>query len=267
MKRTLLYGIILTAVCFTTQAQLGPGYMGKRCAVGYGINFSPAVFGPNGQEASMLQIGHSEGGEMAFNSMHEGFIEYAFKSRTCIGFSGKYFKTTYANQAALEYTGNYSGSPAGMYTIKGIEYNLYFKFYPKRYVAPWGRYVILGAVFNRFVCFYDPSRMNVQSYDYNTGKTTTISPFGATEQDYVRGDLKFGWGRSRILFNRITLDYGVNFGIFALAGNVITTVLFDGEDGFSSGLRTSDYIERTSKRRVRQVSSMNVFIKLGVLVF
>jgi hypothetical protein len=269
MKRIGLYSIVLIMLVQVLPAQLGAGYMGKRCVVGYGVNFSPAVFGPNAQESSLLQIGNSTGGEIAFNSMHEGFLEFAFKSRTCVGFSAKYYKTSYANQEPLDmqvfgsFYGNYiNESPPGMYSIKGLDYSLYFKFYPRRYVAPWGRYIIAGAVFNKYVCTYDPSRMNIKYNDANTNQVVTLN-FGPTEQDYFRGDLRFGWGRSRILFNRVTLDYGVNLEVLALLANVFTKV----DDFFYKPFTNMDYIERTSKRRVREVSGINVFVKLGVLVF
>jgi hypothetical protein len=276
MKKIVLYSIGLMMLTLVLPAQLGPGYMGKRCAVGYGLNFSPAVFGPNGQEACLFQTGSAPGGDIAFNSMHEGFLEFAFKNRTSIGFSAKYYRTNYANQASLDNQSNSAyydlrGNPQGMYSIKGLDYNLYFKFYGHRYVAPWGRYIIIGAVLNRYKCTYDPSRMYVPWSHYdNTTYTyteTKFKDFGPSEQEYMRGDIRFGWGRSRILLNRLTLDYGVNFELFALAGNVFTTVLFEDEDGFSSGITTTDYIERTSRRRVRQVSSVNIFLKIGVLIF
>jgi hypothetical protein len=254
-------------------AQLGPGYMGKRCVAGYGLNFSPAFFGPNGMEESILQIGNSAGGELAFNSMHEGFFEFAFKNRTSVGFSAKYFRTSYANQEQVQYndyTGGYGygnyGHPSGFYHIKGIDYNLYFKFYHRRYVAPWGRYIILGAVLNRYKCVYDPSTMFFTFYDSNNYENKTMSNFGPTEQVYMRGDIRFGWGRSRILFNRITLDYGINFELLAFAGNFVEKGELD-EIFYYNLILNSNYIEKTSKSRVREVSSVNLFIKLGVLLF
>jgi hypothetical protein len=256
-------------------SQLGPGYMGKRCVLGYGFNFSPAVFGPNGQESCLLDVGNAAGGELALNSMHEGFIEYAFKNRTSVGFSAKYFRTSYANQVPLEYyysgSGYSSGSigePSGLYHISGLDYNLYFKFFHRRYVAPWGRYVILGAVFNRYKSVYDPSAMFLVYEDHSTypPQKKKLSDFGPTEQDYMRGDIRFGWGRSRILLNRITLDYGISFEIVALLGNFLDKADINVDFSFDA-IQHTRYIQTTSRRRVREVSSVNVFIKAGVLIF
>ena len=66
--------------------------MGKRVTAGYGFYFSPALLGSNASESSIIGRGNAVGGDMAFNTMHEGFLEFAFKKRVSVGFSFKYYK-------------------------------------------------------------------------------------------------------------------------------------------------------------------------------
>lgn len=278
MKKTLFY-LLLSAFAFNAFPQLGPGYLGRRFQAGYGFNFSPALLGSNGAGESIVGRGNVVGGDMAFNSMHEGFLEFAFKNRTSVGFSAKYYKTTYHNgaYAYAQYYDPNGGSydtpndpPTGIYTIKGLNYTLYFKFFNKRYVAPWGRYFILGPSINTYKCFYDPSVMYLQ-YDYYSGFSNSVikvSDFGPQGQNFFRVDLLFGWGRTRIVGERFTIDYGINFEAIALGYTLWDTIGENPLELFSEVRTTNlNYFERTSKSRVREVNRLNIFLKLGVLLF
>lgn len=274
MKRRILYFLF---VLLSTQAfsQLGAGYLGKRFVMGYGFHFSPALFGSNGSGESIIGRGNAVGGDLAFNSVHDGFLEFAFKSRTSIGLSVKYYKTTFDNfTSAYTYT-NYAnsvysldGSPTGFTNISGLNYALYFKFYHRRYVAPWGRYFLIGPSINTFKCTYDPATMRMVGYDYSIGGSYYVNDFGPQGQQFVRADLLFGWGRSRIIANRITFDYGINFQFIGLCYTVWDAFGESPFDGFGTETITNlNYIEKTSKRRVREVNKLNIFLKVGILLF
>ncbi len=277
MRKTLLY-FLFSSLAFNAFSQLGPGYLGKRFQVGYGFNFSPAVFGSNGAGESMIGRGNVSGGDLAFNSMHEGFFEFAFKNRASVGFSAKYYKTTYDNRtnayiynidASYNNYYSYNDFPSGYYTIKGLNYTLYFKFFNKRYVAPWGRYFIVGPSLNTYRCSYDPSQMYLTyTSTYSSPPTKKFSDFGLQDQSFMRGDILFGWGRSRIAFDRLTIDYGVNFEVIAL-GFTLWDLIGENPLDIISGNRTTNlnYMETTSGSRVREVNRVNVFIKVGVLLF
>ncbi len=273
MKRIIFY-VLLVVLSEKTFSQLGPGYMGKRLQVGYGFHFSPAILGSNGSGESMIGRGNATGGDLAFNSTHDGFLEFAFKNRTSIGFTARYYKTTFDNSVSAYATVNSSGyaysigsTPKGFYEIKGLNYGLYFKFYHKRYVAPWGRYFMCGPVINTYKCFYDAS-MNMSTTDYYNGNAPVyVYDFGPQGQQFVRPDLLFGWGRNRIIGNRITVDYGINFEALALFFTLWDTVSENANIFDATQITNLNYFERTSKRRVREVNRLNVFIKVGVLLF
>jgi hypothetical protein len=111
--------------------------------------------------------------------------------------------------------------------------------------------------------------LGVQNYYYNNGSysDTLIANFGPKEQNFTGINFMLGFGRSRIIANRVVLDYGCNLQLFSVASGVLD-VVFDGEDLFTSTKNTNTgYIENTYKRRVRGVNRFNVFLKVGILLF
>lgn len=282
MKRVIAYIFSFLILSIYSYSQ-STGYMGKRLLLGYGMHTSPAIMGSNAQNESMIgDGGTAETGSLAFNLIHEGYLEFSASSKWMICFSARFYKTTYDNHLNFKnYGGNYynesyvqyrGSSPDGFYNIKGLTYTLYFKYYGSRYVAPWGRYVMFGPTLNTVKTTYDPAIMKVNGTFYNTSlygnnaSDTVVTNFGAAEQTYKGVNLMLGFGRSRIIANRITIDYGCNIQLFSLANT-----LFDlNETGFFHRQETIDannYIERTVFSRVRGVNRFNVFLKVGVLLF
>lgn len=251
--------------------------MGKRFAAGYGFYFSPALVGSNGKGNTIAgsASGHANDGTLAFNSLHEGFVEYTMSKKFVLGFSARYYKSTYDNNKSLEipYTslpdqGSYQvqdRNPLGLYHIKGLNYSLYGKLYFSRYIAPWGRYFIFGATLKTFTCTYDPDEMKIRFQGSYGEPNVYYNNFGPTTQKYKGFDIMAGFGRNRIVANRITLDYGFNVNVFALLG----TLFDNGGDDFSltNYLTPDDYIKSTSHARVRGVNRFNAFLKVGVLLF
>jgi hypothetical protein len=259
------------------------GYMGKRLLLGYGFHTSPALMGSNANNKSMIgDGGTAETASLAFNIIHEGFLEFAPSSHWMICFSARYYKTTYDNHLHFKnYNSNYSNSsyisykstsPDGFYNIQGLTYTLYFKYFGSKYVAPWGRYVMFGPTLNTVKTTYDPAIMKTRGVYYNSSNygnnssDTLVSNFGPIEQHYKGVNFMLGFGRSRIIANRITIDYGMNVQFFSLFNT-----LFDLNDvGFFHRNETIDadnYIEKTVLSRVRGVNRVNVFLKVGILLF
>jgi hypothetical protein len=260
-----------------------PGYMGKRLVIGYGFHFSPALFGSNAQGATIIgkMDGNASGGEMVFNALHEGYLEYALSKRFSLGISTKFYKTTYDNHEPLSVSVNqqdqygyispvyYDGNPKGLYYIKGQNYALYGKLFKRGFIAPWGKYMMFGINIKRYTCSYDPAEMKLTTSDhsgYYYDNYPPITDFGPREQSFTRFDVLFGFGRTRVLYNRITLDYGFNLNLFA---TVMT--LFDVSDyGLPFSLTrptNTTYIESTAPWRIRGVNRCNAFLRVGVLLF
>lgn len=286
------YIVLFLITGFASYSQ-SAGYMGKHIHVGYGFNTSPAFIGSTpGQKTIFGDRGSAERAVPAFNIVHEAYLDYLFSSKWTIGLSARFYKTNCDNGMGYDspfkssyyapYSSNYndrsdgSEHPDGFYNIQGGSYALCFKYFGSRYVAPWGRYVMFGPVLNTYKATYDTTTMkdqlyyydnnnNNSNYNYN-GYDSTFSDFGPKTQSYKKIAIMVGWGRSRIIANRITFDYGVTAQPLAL----ISTVLR--QSGFMSifikkDISNTNYIEESSKRRVRGINSVNVFVKVGFLLF
>lgn len=95
-------------------------------------------------------------------------------------------------------------------------YSLYFKFFKQHYVAPWGRYFVLGITLNTRKAIYDSSEMSVYYNDpKRSGAILRFNDFGPAEQKFKYPDILMGAGNSRIIADRIILDYGYNINIVA----------------------------------------------------
>lgn len=251
------------------------GYMGNRLQLSYAFNTSPALFGASSQNTTLIGDGGTAmTGEFALNMIHEGSLEFMPSGKWIIGAGVRYYKTAYDNPDevsgyyATKYNGinYYSGYPSGYYTIKGLSYSLYFKYFGKRYVAPWGRYVMFGPILNTYKAYYDPSIMNLKvEGDYSYDKDTVISNFGPQGQSYKGFNILLGWGRSRVIANRVTVDYGCNFQLLSV---LMTMFDLEGENFFLAGDSAPQYyIGNSIRGRVRGVNRFNVFLKVGVLLF
>jgi hypothetical protein len=268
--KNIKHFILFVIVIFSANVMFAqsPGYMGKRFVAGYGFHFSPGYIGSKGLTP--------------LNMLHEGYLEFAASKRFMIGFSARFYNSVYKNGRSVEFnTYNVSNSyvnqnygvPIGSYDIKARNYMLYGKIFHKNYVAPWGRYFMFGVTLNTYDATYDPSVMNIlvtdNYYDNYTNNyvhnNLYYTDFGPKTQSYKKIDVMLGFGRSRIIANRVVIDYGYNINVLAMA----LTVFDAPDDNVLEGTTlTSDYyIEKTSAARVRGVNRFNLFLKVGVLLF
>jgi hypothetical protein len=235
-----------------------PGYMGKKSVVGYGPYISPVIFGSvSGSSLNKINI------------MHEFFIERAVKPRFSLGFSFKRYKTLYDNSGLVYIPPSYyyyrGYRPTGSYSIVCNSYNFYGKFYKRRCLAPWGKYMIFGLNVMKYKTIYDKSVMQVETFQqtnsyYVSTQPLIYSDFGPLEQEFTSADIFFGFGNSRIIADRIVIDYGYVANAFA---SLLTLADADKEEVLS--MDPHEYIKVSSRVRLRGVNRLNVFLKLGFL--
>lgn len=229
--------------------------MGKRFVAGYGLYANPRFA--------------SSAGGVGINLTHEGYVEYAIKRSISIGFSAKLYRAVYTNERDIVLVvGNavnqIDRKPAGFYDIKGRNYAVYFKFYRRNYLAPWGKYMILGAGLNTIKTIYDPETMYVTGTDMYSGKSYVYySDFGPNPQTFKRFDILFGNGRNRMIGKRVTLDYGYVMNVIGMASILVDAA----ELSNKSTSYMSAYIKETAVDRARARNKFNVFLKVGVLLF
>ena len=250
-----------------------PGHLGKRFVLGYGAHFSPAL--SNGDARNNTIVGHRSSqhgsaatGQFAYNYTHEAYLEFALSARFMLGFSGKFYKTVYdnaidANSNKYNNSYNLSNDVQGYYKINGKSLCLYGKLYGKRYVAPWGRYIVFGPVLNLYNTTYDSTIMFQTTTNYNNYAITHVSDFGPLNQSFMGFNILFGWGRTRIIADRITLDYGINMQVLSIPGLLYDII----QSNKSNNYVNSVYIENTAGGRIRGLNRINAFIKVGFLIF
>jgi hypothetical protein len=230
-----------------------PGYMGKRVVAGYGFYFNPG-FGN-------IALNYSDS---PFNTLHELFLEYSTKKRVAIGGSLQLYRYIYNNVRLTALNGQYSAiyKPEGSYTIKGNNFKFYGKFYKSSYLAPWGKYFLLGLVINKYTASYNTSEMYLSGVTYPGSTFASPPDFGPTNQIYLKTDFFVGAGNSRIFADRFVFDYGYNINVVALTGGVLKGFIDFNE---SRELTVDEYISETSLNRMWAVNRFNFFFKIGYL--
>ncbi len=246
------------------------GYMGKRLFFGYAFNTCPALWGSNANNKTISGTeGNAESGKIAFNVLHEGFFECILSSKWTMGLNARYYKTTYDNATMMVETNrdliyNSRTTPEGFYTIKGLSYGLYFKLFTAKSVAPWGKYIQFGPVLNTANAFYNPNEMYVNAqtqyavnYSYER-RDTLLTDFGSQKQSYKGFNFMFGFGKSRIFYNKLIVDYGCNMYLLSAFPNIALT--------YKQDITTQNYIQKTINRRIRGINHFNAFIKIAYLI-
>ncbi|PBQ31970.1 hypothetical protein CNR22_09375 [Sphingobacteriaceae bacterium] len=270
MRRFLFFLIVASSLVSHGQA---PGYMGKKTTIGYGFNINPAI------TAALADYGTS-----IVNTQHEFFIEQVLGKRFSLGASFKLYKSTYNNTGQVdmksEYynagyisfstyqiagygTSPYLADPQGQIKIKARNFALYTKLFRRKYVAPWGKYILLGATLNVRTASYNPNEMRVEdriqtsSYPY-TYEDITFNDFGDIKQRYLFPDMLFGMGNCRIVGKHLIIDYGWTMNVAAMAAGVV-----DAFDIYKP--EPDEYIQRNSGMRVRGINRFNAFVKVAYL--
>ncbi len=267
-KQIFLLVLISISVSFFAQSE---GYMGKHFVVNYGIHLSPAIIGASKNNTTLLgsleNAGSAETGVITLNNLHELSLDYIKSNKWVIEFNAKYYKTAYDNSNPVNaYTSNFNpngNKPANYYSIRGLSYALIFKRYKSKYVAPWGRYIMFGPVVNTVKTSYD-EQMYVKGYSNsgsNYSNNVALYDFGDKEQNFVGFNFIYGWGRSRVIKDKIVIDYGASLQVFSLLtlpADMIGLTPLDKPTNLS-------YMEDTYKIRVRGINRFNVFFKVGYL--
>lgn len=232
--------------------------MGKKTIVGYGFYINPAF------AAALYDYG-----TRIVNTQHEFFAERVLKKGVALGVSAKLYKSTYNNTNVVELglrSRDYlteDRSPTGNYQLKARNYAFYFKLFKRYYVAPWGKYFLLGITVNKYKATYSSDKMFVPVKEYTniySGSyvSSEFNDFGPNEQLFQYVDFMIGNGNSRIFGNKFVLEYGYNLNVVA------ATLVF--MDAFDNGSTTaSNYIQKTSISRIRGINRFNFFLKVGYL--
>ena len=262
MKKIIFVLVIISFVPFVN-AQV-PGYMGKRLTIGYANYFNLALLGPT-----------RENFDVGFNSTHCINLEYSIKNRTNLCFSFQAmntgvedhqhfyynFKDQYGNEHNVAYAYNLN-VPMQLYS-HNIGVGL--KFFKGGTFAPVGKYNKL-----EFLLFFTHLTYNNKAFvaSENTNQTFGYNPpkqaVGTGDYSYKTFALIYNFGRQRILFNRIVLDYGTRIGI--VPGGFIP-ILDDTTVSLVNDMSPENLFKYDTYARLFRYQLINVHIGIGFLAF
>lgn len=239
------YPSLLTAICLILFLNLrvfaqAPGYMGKRLSISYGMHLNPA-FSKSTVNGGVL------------NTKHEVNFGFCTSERFQVCLSAEFYRTIYNNALAIYTIG---ASPTGFYNINGGNYSILFKKFRKVYVAPWGAYFMYGPQVNIYKTEYN----NYMNYTIRANNhDTLISDFGPKIQNYFKADFIFGWGKTRVIKDKIIIDWGLTFRmrsfLSAMGSSLSSFFSYD----------ASDYIKRTAAMRTNRLNAWDAYVRLGYL--
>jgi hypothetical protein len=249
-----LFFLILFPVLVWSQ---GPGYLGKKTVIGYGAYLSPVIYGSTASNKTLIgnKNGSAETGHLRFNYTHVVFAERVLSTHGLLGVSLNYIRTGYDNRSDLS---DLSLRPTDYYTIKAFTFMPYFKRYFRSYVAPWGKYLIVGPSLSMMTSKHDAFMYSLQTVNNHD---TLINDFGSDSKKHFSADVLLGYGRNRIFNNKISLDYGFSFHLLS----ALTTVESFNSSPSGGMPSREQYISETIKFRMRAVNRFNLFIKVGYL--
>lgn len=235
MKKILII-IILNYFISNSLVCQNPGYFGKKLIAGAGIEISPAF-----SQATHL---------MPVNLTGKMFVEKAIEHNLSFGIAVNYSNTKYDNRQAI----GFLGSPNDNYQIQNIALMPFFKIYHNKFVAPWGKYFTISPIINTTITQHDDFMYLIKTIE---NRDTLLMDFGGKRQLFQSFDLLVGKGKTRIINDKLALDYGLNIQILGLLKVIMG-------DNYTS-LDTQNYIRQTAMGRVRRLNSINLHLKIGYL--
>ncbi len=263
MKRKILTLLLLSIIFCTSMAQI-PGYMGKRFSVGYSNYFFPAVIGPKLNATSK-----SDG--MGFNTTHCFNLEYTIKARTnfCISYQLQnlgiktnryYYQTINDGFSTATVTYEYAPKPYSNMKLKTNSIGLGFKFYSKGTLAPVGKYkkIELLLLFSNLT--YPKNSFYTDYYSQ-----PTYTSIGNGNYNFSTFAITYTMGKSRVLFDKIVLDYGLRIG--ALPAGFIAFLNYDGNFFTDAPNSYEKMFRQDSNMRLLRQQVINAHIGISFLAF
>lgn len=126
---------------------------------------------------------------------------------------------------------------------------------------------MFGPVINTVKTTYDEKMfINTDGYQTNTPTLNSITYFGPKNQNFSGFNFLFGWGKSRIIANKIIVDFGASTQLFSLFSIPLYLMDIDISRLGGKAYPTNDiYIEKTYRKRVLGINRFNVFFKIGYM--
>lgn len=262
--------LVLVILFANSFAQVS-GYIGKRAVVSYSNYFMFGFRGPGANYGSA-----KDEFSPTLNNTHCLNFEYAQKQRVNICATIQYLKTGIAYDRGQEigifasdyvdpycYPGRtrYKGKFQTPAQLTSLNFGLGYKLFHKGYIAPLGGYQKVEFIFLFETVKFDNKNFYIES-PVNWNYPDVLVNVGPEQYKYRNVVLAYTLGKSRILFNRLVLDYGVRCGI--TPAGIIPFVFSDYADTKSTMER---HFRAEANRRIFRHQLFNFHLGIGFLTF
>lgn len=223
MKRNL-YSLIIVLFTFAGTLQAQPGYQGRKWSVQGNLMFLPALTNASyGREPGLT----------TFNITGEATVDYVLSRRTSVGLSYRRIRTSNIN--------DYGVSGVSKTKVFSNAYGIHYRIYKRKNgnIAPLGKYFQWGA-----------------GAMFNQVKKPEKS---SKPVDFKTYSFRMGAGRNRILYDRLILSYGWEFGY------MFTGLKGDGLVGATYYYK--DDAQTMAQYRLWRHSLLNLKVGLGFLAY
>jgi len=264
MKIKLL--IVLNFFILNTYAQI-PGFMGKRFSVGYSNYLMVAGVGPSANAAE------KDAYFSGINTTHCLNLEYTIRNRTNFCFTFETMKTgvsytkvynsyVYDNNTSTSYNVSYAYSPKPYIPMQVRTFNvgLGFKFFRRGTLAPIGKYNKL-----ELLMLFSKLTYGNTSFALTLAGTTNQGMKGTGDYNFSTFGVAYTTGRSRVLFNKLVIDYGLRLGL--VPAGIFASDLFFGSDNGSGREDFEKSLRQQTNIRLFREQLVNFHIGLGFLAF
>ena len=263
MKHKITISILLFSVLAYAQV---PGYMGKRMVVGYSNYMSPSLLYPTANSTESYELG--------INTTHCINVEYSIKKRTNFCFGVQFFKTGLQRETGFEYnqydpiygysyygTANYYARDKKPMELKTTNISFGFKFFNHGSIAPVGKYQKL-----EFLLLFDKVKYDRTAFYMGSPipENKIIGTIGRGEYDFKSFAIALTLGKQRVLFDAITLDTGVRFGI---SPNAVLNFISDDMFSNYSNSTFENQLKINMNSRILTSQLVNFHIGIGFLAF
>jgi len=276
MKKYIYSLLLLSSLNSFAQA---PGYLGKKATIGYSNHLFPAIIsatpGLNSSDSDL---------NFGINYNHCLTFEYVLKPRFSMGLSYQFFNTAMRmtknfNYDISEANGSFSSisvvyepKPYQPFMISTKMYGISFKFFASGMLAPIGKYRKIDLLFITSEVTYNRSAFTQLKYNSYVGGdyVATRTNMGTGLYNYKTIALAFTFGKQRVLFDRLILDYGCRIGI--VPQGIFSALVYDDDNPFTvftdgTGNSFPLYTKRNTHMRLFAHELFNFRLGLGFLAF
>ncbi|MEA3495540.1 MAG: hypothetical protein U9R42_05830 [Bacteroidota bacterium] len=270
----IFISLFISVSAFSQYFEKAPGYQGKTVIANTNFSYSPALFAPNKNgviSGKAVNLRTSIGGEYIIDKKRGVGIQLsAFKTAFEFDYpieEMRHFTTTWSDDG-YEPTRIRSD---GLGYINAKSMGLYYKSY-FNHIAPLGAYFKIQVDWIFYKVNYDSNDILDKIIYDNGHNNRTYSPEYLPnyqlDKRYTAWSFNMKFGNQRILFDRIVLDYGIDFGtvLKGISGN-------SGWDSWielgelSEEITTDNYFDLVSKARLFDLYFIGLDFGIGFLAY